>query len=438
MNVTRSSSGSEGEEIAAWSTRKVVYATLIVAVIALSFFLFFQYIHVVFLLFTAMVVGTAIRPAVNRLNLWGVSRSLGVILVYLLILLLFVAVIAAAAPLLVEQASAISQVLPDYYSQVRSTLFLSENLILQRVALNLPAEISLTPGRSGSQPAPADQPPDPADPAAQPAPAGPYLRPAGLAALGVASVFVLGFFWTLERERTLRSLLLWIPMNGRENARELILEIEDKVGGFVIGQGILCLAVGSLAFLAYALIGVPYALVLGILAGITEAIPVFGPILGTIPALLVALAVSPEKAVWVLAAGVVIQVAENYVLVPRVMKRSVGVNPLVLLLSFVAFSLLFGVVGAIISVPLAAILQLLTMRFLVAPSLTPVQQAELGRDQLSLFRLEAQTLAVDLRKQLVDDQGGDVLVEKTVDTLESITTELDTLLAQYTKKEAAQ
>jgi hypothetical protein len=122
--------------------------------------------------------------------------------------------------------------------------------------------------------------------------------------------------------------------------------------------------VGSAAFIAYMLIGLPYTLVLAIIAGIMEMVPVFGPALGAIPALLVALSVEPGKAIWVLVATGVIQMIENIWLVPRIMKSSMGVNPILILLSLITFSSVFGFPGALLALPLAAIIQLILERII--------------------------------------------------------------------------
>lgn len=403
-----------------WSARQIFHATLVVAAVGALFFLLFRYNQIIFLLFLAIVLSTAIRPAVTWLNGRGLPRASGVMAVYLALLLALGGMLALAAPLLSEQAGAIMEAAPGYYGQLRASLFLSKNLILQRAALNMPAELALTP-------------PPPGEAAA----AGPQANPfsyVGLAGRGVlwaAALFVLGFYWTLERDRTVRGLLLWAPTSRREAARAIIEEIEDKVGGFITGQAILCGAVGLAALAAYLLIGLPYALTLALLAGVTEMIPVIGPILGAIPALLTAAATAPDKVWWVLLATVAIQNLESYLLVPRVMKRSVGINSTVTLLAFVGFTALFGLGGALVSVPLAAILQLLIQRFWLTPNLTEVQPAELGRDQISRYRLEAQTLAKSLRRQLVDDEQEDPAAEKTIDELETITIELDAILAQF-------
>jgi hypothetical protein len=97
-----------------------------------------------------------------------------------------------------------------------------------------------------------------------------------------------------------------------------------------------------------------------------EMVPIVGPALGAIPALLVALTLDPEKVIWVLVATAVIQLAENVWLVPRIMTSSMGVNPIIILLSLVTFSAVFGFLGALLALPLAAIIQVILERFIVS------------------------------------------------------------------------
>src|SRR5581483_10562814 len=116
-------------------------------------------------------------------------------------------------------------------------------------------------------------------------------------------------------------------------------------GAYIRAQGILCLAVGGMSLLAFSLIGLPYPAALATLAGVLEAVPVFGPLISGVVVLLVSLAATPEKVLWVLLAAVVIQQAESNLLLPLIMDKSVGVNALVTLLALVGFGALFGVAG---------------------------------------------------------------------------------------------
>ena len=246
------------------------------------------------------------------------------------------------------------------------------------------------------------------------------------------AILLLAFYWTLEGPRTIQALLPLIPRDQRQGTYELISAMESKVGYYIAGQGILCLIVGVMALVAYLLIGLPNALVLALIAGLFEAVPMIGPLLGAIPAGVIALSIAPSKLLWVIVASTIIQQVENNLLVPRVMKKAVGVNPFVSLLSIFAFSSLFGIAGALMAIPTAAIIQLILNRYVFDPG-TMESEVSSGRDYASRLRYEAQDLAQDLRKQARIKKGGsDSRVEQinqVMDEIEAITTDLDALLA---------
>jgi len=260
-----------------------------------------------------------------------------------------------------------------------------------------------------------------------------FVTSAARAILIAIVVLVLAFYWTLDGPRTIQSFLLLVPQNQRESISDLISAMEIKVGSYIAGQGVLCLVIGVMALVAYLLIGLPNALVLALVAGILEAVPMIGPMLGALVAGLVALSIAPIKLVWVIIASVVIQQLENNLLVPRVMRKAVGVNPFVTLLAFFAFSSLFGIAGALMAIPMAAIIQLLLDRFVFHP-VTIEPEVSTGRDYASRLRYDTQDLAQDLRKQARLNKGGSALrvkqIDKVMDEIETITTDLDALLSQ--------
>jgi predicted PurR-regulated permease PerM len=246
-------------------------------------------------------------------------------------------------------------------------------------------------------------------------------------------VLLLAFYWTLDGPRIIRSLLILLPKPHRNDIKELISAMETKVGYFILGKGILSLVVGFFALIAYLIIGLPNALVLALIAGILEAVPMIGPILGAIPAGIIALSISPSKLVWVVVAVIVIQQIESYLLSPRIMDKAVGVNPFVSLLSIFAFGSLFGIAGALLAIPIAAVIQLLLDRFVFHPA-DPELETSTGRDRSSRLHYEAKDLARDLRKQARLKQGGSAITEKQIDVvldeIESISTDLAVLLAE--------
>lgn len=409
-----------------WTFRRVMGATLVIVLVALSFWLLYSFRQVFFILFVAIIMGTVIRPIVTWLHQRGVSRTAGVILVYTLLLALLIGFGLLLFPLIAEQGATVAGAVPTYYQSLRDWIAHFPNQWIQRLGGFLPVTLS---GQS-IQPPIQQSGEEVLDSAGQ---ALGYLTSGAHTILIATALLLLAFYWTLDGQRTIQSLLLLIPQNRRESIGELIGAMESKIGFYIVGQSVLCLIIGIMALIAYLLIGLPNALVLALVAGLLEAVPMVGPLLGAIPAAVVALSISPAKLVWVIVATLVIQQLENSVLVPRVMRKAVGVNPFVTLLAIFAFSSLFGVAGALMAIPIAAILQLILDRF-VFRSATPDAVLLPGRDYASRLRYEAQSLAQDLRRQsrLRNEGSAQWLkqADHVMDEIEAISTDLDSLLAQ--------
>ena len=406
-----------------WTFRRVVWATLVAVSVVLSFWLLYRFYQVFFILFVAMVMGTVIRPSVTWLYHRGFPRFAGVVLVYLLVLALVIGFLLLLFPMIARQGTTIVAAMPGYYQSLRAWMVTSPNQLLERLALFLP--------NTFLEQAPVQQ-------------TGPEMLASAGQAFGYASsaiktifmataILLLAFHWTLDGPRTIQSSLLLVPQSHREGISQLISAMETKVGSYMAGEGFLCLAIGIMALVAYLLIGLPNALVLALVAGVMEAVPMVGPLLGAVPAGLVALSIAPGRLVWVVVATIVIQQLENSLLVPRVMHKAVGVNPFVSLLAFFAFSSLLGLPGALMAIPMAAIIQLLLDRFVFHPDMMESEVSG-GRDYASRLRYEAQGLAQDLRKQARLKKNGSEgwvkQIDQVMDEIEAITTDLDSLLAQ--------
>ncbi|MCB9078852.1 MAG: AI-2E family transporter [Anaerolineaceae bacterium] len=407
--------------LADWSARRIILATLVVVAVALGFWLLYQIRLVVIILFTAIIIGVALKPLTDKLSDGGISPLIGVILIYGVLFISLAGLFILITPLLVKQLTAITASLPDYYQSFRNALTQSPNLFLQQISWQLPLNFelsNLTTGLNSPE----------IDPVTQ------ALAMTGLVLKSLfitIATFILSLYWTLDSERTKRNLLLLIPTPYRDESRILFEEMEAKVGAYVRGQAILCLVIGGLSLVAYLVIGVPYAFALALFAGLMEAVPYVGPILGAIPALALAASVSQQQLLWVVVATLIIQQIENTFLVPRVMSQAVGVNSFVSLLALFAFGTLGGILGVLLAIPVAAILQLLLNRFLLKRSILE-QQSEIGRNELSRLRYYVQDLIEDMRKQirhdeLVPDEDNEKMVEEDI---EAIASDLDSILAQ--------
>lgn len=406
-----------------WTFWQVVWATLVLAAVGLSFWLLYRFYQVIFILFVAVVIGTILRPIVLWLQRRGLPQKTGVLLVYLLLLALLIGFVLLLFPLIVEQSSTITAAIPGYYQNVYGWTLENPNQLTQSLRAILPDALSfLEPVQQTGQ--------EMLDSAGQ---VLGYVASVANGFFTAVVILLLSAYWTLDGPRTIRTLLLLVPKSQRESIGELISAMEIKVGAYIAGQGILMLVVGSLALVAYWLIGLPYVLVLAFVAGVMEAVPLIGPLLGAVPAALVALSLGPDKLIWVIAATAIIQQLENSLLVPRVMHKAVGVNPFVTLLALFAFGSLLGIAGALMAIPLAAMIQILLNRFVFRPEALE-SESSAGRDYASRLRYEAQGLAQDLRKQARLSQAGSVQAiqqtDQVMDEIEAIATDLDVLLAQ--------
>jgi predicted PurR-regulated permease PerM len=165
-------------------------------------------------------------------------------------------------------------------------------------------------------------------------------------------------------------------------------------------------------------------------------VPIIGPLLGAIPAILVASSIHPTLIVWVVLATVIIQAFENSFLVPRIMRASVGVNPIVTLLALLTFSSLLGLPGALLAIPSAAVIQLLLDRFVFSPDSNENHISD-GRDYISRLRYEAQDLVLDVRKQLRrKNDPSNESNDQIEDSIEKIASQLDLILDQISQEES--
>lgn len=170
----------------------------------------------------------------------------------------------------------------------------------------------------------------------------------------VALAPVLAFFLLRDWELIRDGFLAALPSSARPHVWELAKRIDGVVAGYVRGQLIVSALVGGLAACALWLLQVPYALVVGLFAGLADIVPYFGPVLGTIPAVALAFGVSPEKALYVLLAFALIQQVESSILSPHIVGQSVGLHPLSVIGAVLVGAQWMGVLGMIIGVPLVS------------------------------------------------------------------------------------
>ena len=335
-------------EIPLWALRgmglalgvALVYALVLVGIAAARVFL---------LVFIAVLLASALEPMLGwlRQRLPVVGRAGTILVVYLTFFVTVVGLAFVVVPAAVGQAQRILADLPPFFAEARAW---ADNVRPASLATSLTALIdSVAAGL---------KPPDAPDPDTV-VEVGTTV--AELVAT-LATLLTMVFLWLVERPRIQRYALAFLPAEGRAGARSAWNDIELRLGLWVRGQLTLMATMGVMTGIAYTVLGVPGALLLALIAAITEAIPIVGPLLGAIPAVLVAATVSPELALIVAGIYVVLQFVEGNVLVPIVMRNAVGISPLLILVSLLIGAAAGGFVGAFLAVPVAASVEIVLQR----------------------------------------------------------------------------
>jgi predicted PurR-regulated permease PerM len=313
---------------------------------------------VLLLVFLAILLAAGLEPIVGwlreRLRL---GRAGTIIVVYVSFFLAVIVLAFMVVPAAITQAERIFADLPPLFDEARAW---AEDVRPAALATSLSALIDSVATSFEASPEP-----DPDD-VVQGATA------VAEAAVALMTLLTLVFFWLVEHARLQRYILAFLPPERRPGAREAWNDIETRLGLWVRGQLILMASIGVATGIAYTLLGLPGAIVLGLIAAITEAIPIIGPLLGAIPAIFVAATVSPELALLVAGIYVVIQTIEGNVLVPIVMRNSIGISPLLIIVSLLIGGAVGGLVGAFLAVPVIASFEIVLSRLQARES--PVAQ----------------------------------------------------------------
>ncbi|MEK9178530.1 MAG: AI-2E family transporter, partial [Patescibacteria group bacterium] len=167
----------------------------------------------------------------------------------------------------------------------------------------------------------------------------------------ILTIIIVSFYLLVYHDRLDRFFVAFFPRSLEPAVAKVIADIEIKLGAWLRGQIFLSFAVGFLTWVALTILGLDFALPLALLAGILEIVPTIGPIISAIPAVIVAFAISPSLAGVTALAYVGIQLAENNFLVPKIMQKAVGLNPVIVIVGIIMGAKLMGVLGALLAVP---------------------------------------------------------------------------------------
>lgn len=324
---------SQKKIIVSVSTGTIVKIIAIIALIVILYLI----VDILVAVFLAIVIAAALDPVIDKLEGKKVPRLLSSIVIYLIALGVIVLALALMIPPIATQVRDLASQLPGYFARLsggfEQVAELSNRLGLVDSLADFLNTLSSQLGASA---------------------AGAFAAIGSFfgAAVTVITVVVVSFYLTLQEkalEKLVRSLT---PRRYRSVAIELARKVQQKMGAWFRGQLLLGLVVGGITYVGLRIMGIEFALTLAIFAGILELVPIIGPIIAAIPAVFLAFLQDPILALAVLILFIAIQQFENHLLVPKIMQRAVGLNPVIVIVVILIGVKLLGVLGALVAVPL--------------------------------------------------------------------------------------
>lgn len=296
--------------------------------------------NIILLLYLAIILGEGLRPLVKVFVGFGLRYSFAVLTVFCLIFLILACLIGVFINPILDQFESFIKQLPTYTALAQSYFGKEEIFKNNELLSSLKEQVSSLSSSLASFI---------------------ILLPKQIFNFffNVVIVFFISYFWLMGSKRYSDNLLLLCPAKYRSLLKTLFSDISQCIAAYLRGVVIMMICIGLITGLVDAMLGLPYAFLLGVAAGLTEAIPIVGPFIGAVPAVILAFLISPTHALVVGIFYLVLQQIEGNILVPQIMNKMLKLDPLVILLSVLIGTTLFGLYGAFLSVPTAAIIQII-------------------------------------------------------------------------------
>lgn len=317
--------------------------TILRAILLVLFFVFLYILKDVIIIFLfAIIIASAITPFASWLDTKGFPRLLGVLMLYLVVFGLIVFILSLIVPYIADEISQLSTTFPKVVERVSISL---ENVQKESPQyLDFVSEIQNILDTFSI-----------------------YLQQSSQAVLSIVvnifggvlsfiAIVVISFYLSVMKRGIESFIESVVPAKQEAYIMGLWKRSELKVGRWLQGQMLLALIVGLTVYIGLSVMGVRFALIMGLLAMTLEIIPIVGPVIAAIPAIVFAFIQDPGLGLWVIVFYVVVQQLENHLLVPVVLGKTTGLNPIVVLMSLLIGNQLAGISGMVLSVPIATVI----------------------------------------------------------------------------------
>jgi len=277
-----------------------------------------QLLDIIALIFVSILITLAVCPLVDWLEKYRIKRGLSAIVILLSFFSFVVTSAVSVAAPLISQTEQFIQKLPALIEMVSPVKFDVNSFSTQIIQVpNQVFKIAI----------------------------GTF---SGL--LTAFATIVLSYYMIQEMHKLKGYFTFWFADKG-DKYYSIVEKLEIQIGHWIRGEVLLMLIVGILSYLGYVIIGLPYAVALGVIAGLLELVPNVGPTVAAIPAALVGFSISPAHGIGALIVAIVVQQLENNLIVPKVMQKTTGLNPIITLLAIMIGLKLGGPLLAVLSLP---------------------------------------------------------------------------------------
>lgn len=316
----------------------VIYFLLLLKPILVIIFSFLKTVLGPFIV--AMIISYVLNPIVTMLAERKVPRTMAVLLIYAVFFTILTVILVNFIPMFIDQMQELNKHLPELSMRAQGLVVQFNNNDLLPESLREGVNKSLVLWeRKISESLLA------------------FVNNIGSMVGALFVIFVvpfLAFYILKDFEVFERAVIRYVPKSHRKNTIRLLKDIDDALGSYIRGQLLVCVIVGTLAYVGYLLVGMPYALLLASIVAITNVIPYIGPFIGAAPALLMASTVSLKMMLLVIIVNTICQILEGNIISPQVVGRTLHLHPLIIIFALLVGGQLAGVVGMILAVPIFA------------------------------------------------------------------------------------
>lgn len=311
---------------------EISYKTIIFTAVFVGALWFLYYIRDILLeVFVSLIIAAILNPFVDRLSTYKIPRPLSILIAYIVLLGLIGGSVAAVIPPLVEQTTNLVNTLPSNLQQLGLDKYADGEVLRQLISAlsSVPTQLVKLSFDVLTN------------------------------IFNVLTVLIFAFYLLLTRNKLDSSLQFMFGKQMSDRITKLVDLWEQKLGGWARGQLLLMLLVGVSSYIGFLIVGIPYALPLAILAGFFELVPYLGPVVAAVPAVILGFSYSPFLGFAAIGLAFLIQQLENYLFVPKIMEKSIGIPPIITLFALSVGFRLAGITGIVISMPVVLTIQIL-------------------------------------------------------------------------------